>query len=87
MTKNRTLKSIYDALDPIPPKTAWIKRVAKAAKVSEFTVRMWLNGRQVPQAGIQELVARELGVPAEELFPERKETSVQPLTDVRHGLL
>lgn len=84
--KQRTLKSIYDAIDPISPKTAWIKRVARAAKVSEFTVRMWLNGRQVPQAGIQELVARELGVPAKELFPERMETNVQSLNAIRHGL-
>ncbi len=87
MASNRTLKSIYDSLDPIPPKTAWIKRVAMAAKVSEFTVRMWLSGRQVPQAGIQELVSRELGVPAEELFPERKETNIQPLTGIRHGAI
>lgn len=87
MAKQRTLKSIYDGLDPVPPKTAWIKRVAKAAKVSEFTVRMWLNGRQVPQAGIQELVAKELGVPASELFPSRNEESKQPQTDTRHGLL
>lgn len=87
MAKHRTLKSIYDGLDPVSPKTAWIKRVAKAAKVSEFTVRMWLGGRQVPQAGIQELVAKELGVPARELFPSRNEDSKQPSTDMRHGIL
>lgn len=83
MTKQRTIKSIYDGLDPVPPKTAWLQRVAKAAKVSVFTVRMWVSGRQVPQAGIQELVAKELGVPASELFPQKEEALCE--RDARHG--
>lgn len=87
MARQRTLKSIYDALNPIPPKTAWIKRVAKAAKVSEFTVRMWLNGRQVPQAGIQELVSKELGVPACELFPQKDEANYETKQSARHGFV
>lgn len=64
-----TLKEIYDSLDPVPPKTLWIRRVANAAKVSEMTVRMWLSGRQTPLPGIRALVAKELNSTPEELWP------------------
>lgn len=66
-----SFKKIYDSIDSTPPKTAWVRRIARATMSSEFTVRMWLSGRQVPGQLTQHVIARELGVPVEGLFPQR----------------
>lgn len=56
MTK-KTFKQIYEELDPTPPKMRWIQRIAKATMRSELTVRMWLNGRQIPEPLVQNIIA------------------------------
>ena len=61
MTK-KTFKQIYEELDSTPPKTKWIRRIAKVTMRSELTVRMWLNGRQTPEPLVQKIIAKELGV-------------------------
>lgn len=66
----KTFKQIYEELDPTPPKTRWIKRIAKVTMKSEMTVRMWLNGRQTPDLLTQNMIAMELGVSVEGLFPQ-----------------
>lgn len=71
MTK-KSFKQIYEELDPTPPKTGWIKRIAEVTMRSEFTVKMWLNGRQIPEPIIQNIIAKELGVPVEGLFPQQQ---------------
>ena len=40
---------------------------------SELTVRMWLNGRQIPEPLVQNIIAKELGVPVEGLFPQQEQ--------------
>lgn len=67
----KTFREIYEALDPVPPKTKWVQRIAKATMRSENAVRMWLNGRQTPEPLVQNIIAKELGVPAEGLFPTK----------------
>lgn len=67
-----TFKQIYDSLPVTPPKTAWIRRVAKVTKKSELTIRMWLNGRQTPDPLTQSVIEKELGVPADVLFPKKE---------------
>lgn len=69
MTK-KTFKQIYEELDSTPPKTKWIRRIAKVTMRSELTVRMWLNGRQTPEPLVQKIIAKELGVEVNELFPK-----------------
>ena len=69
----KTFKEIYDRLDPIPPKTKWIKRIAEATMRSENAVRMWLNGRQTPEPLVQSIIAKELGVSVEGLFPSKND--------------
>lgn len=73
ITETKTFKEIYDALDPIPPKTKWIKRIAEATMRSDNAVRMWLNGRQTPEPLVQNIIAKELGVPVEGLFPSKND--------------
>ena len=69
MTK-KTFKQIYEELDSTPPKRKWIRRIAKVTMRSELTVRMWLNGRQTPEPLVQKIIAKELGVEVNELFPK-----------------
>lgn len=68
ITEKKTFREIYDALDPVPPKTKWVQRIAKVTMRSENAVRMWLNGRQTPEPLLQNIIAQELGVPVEGLF-------------------
>lgn len=68
-----TFRQIYDNIDNITPKQAWVKRIASATKTKEPTVRIWLVGYRVPRKLEQEAIARELGVPVEELFPKSNE--------------
>lgn len=67
--ETKTFREIYDGLDPVPPKTKWVQRIAKATMRSENAVRMWLNGRQTPDPLVQSIIAKELGVPVDGLFP------------------
>ena len=72
-TETKTFKEIYDGLDHVPPKTKWVKRIAKATMRSENAVRMWLSGRQTPEPLVQNIIAKELGVPVRGLFPIKTE--------------
>lgn len=67
----KTFKEIYDSLPVTPPKTAWIRAIAKVTKKSELTVRMWLCRDQTPDALAQSVIEKELGIPADVLFPKK----------------
>lgn len=70
MTK-KTFKEIYEGLDPTPPKSNFIRRIAKVTNRSEFTVKMWIAGRQVPELIIQQIIAKELRCEVNNLFPNQ----------------
>lgn len=66
-------RKIYDELPTCvvqkhAPKTEWIKHLAKICMVHPTTVRCWLAGTQKPDALKISLLAKELGVPEDELF-------------------
>lgn len=69
ITETKTFREIYDRLDPVSPKSKWVKRIAKVTMRSENAVRMWLSGRQTPEPLVQTIIAKELGVPVKGLFP------------------
>lgn len=77
MENTKSFKDLYDEIW-IPSRQArlnardFIKRCANATKKSEVTVRMWLCGKQQPDALSQEALSNELGIPAEQLFPQKK---------------
>lgn len=50
----------------------FVAEVAKITHRSEFTVKMWLCGNQVPDALVQSVIAEHFGVEADGLFPERQ---------------
>lgn len=64
---------MYKAVDPVTPRAKWVRRIAKATMRSENAVRMWLNGRQTPEPLVQKVIAKELNVPVEGLFPIKTE--------------
>jgi len=65
----KTLKQAYDELNDTQ-KRAFVTRLAVVSRKSEFTVKMWLCGRQRPDELTRIAVAKELGVSADGLFPE-----------------
>lgn len=71
MQTQKTFRDLYQALDPVPPRLAWIRRIATATMRSENAVRMWISGRQTPDPLCQQIIAKELGVPVEGLFPKK----------------
>lgn len=80
MENAKSFKELYD--DVWGPKRkasedakAFIERAAKATKRSETTVRMWLCGKQSPDALAQDALAKEFGTTADALFPKNDETT------------
>lgn len=55
----------------MPPKRAWVLKVAEATMRSEATVRMWLSERQAPDDLAKREIAKVLQRSVEELFPEK----------------
>lgn len=53
----------------------FIERAAKVTMRSETTVRMWLCGKQQPDALAQSALSAEFGIPAEQLFPPKNQVS------------
>ncbi len=69
--KKTKFRQFYDALPPkadIAPKTAFVKKIAAMCKVHEVTVRCWIAGIQKPDALKTSIIAKELGIPEQELF-------------------
>ena len=71
--ERKSFKEIYDSIEkrpPMPtPRKEFMQRIAKLTKRLVFTVRMWCQGRQVPDALAQSVISKELGIPVEVLFP------------------
>ncbi len=64
-------RKFYDELPGktvVAPKMIWIKKIADLCMVNPVTVRCWLAGTQKPDALRTSLIAKELGVPENELF-------------------
>lgn len=51
-------------------KTELIKAIEKETKCSYLTAYSIVNGNRTPRKGIQPIIARIIGMPVEDLFPE-----------------
>lgn len=56
----------------------FIKRCAEVTMKNEMTVRSWLSGKYTPDALAQDALERELGIPADVLFPKKDFQSPPP---------
>lgn len=52
------------------PAQIFINEIAELTKKSVNTVRMWIQGRQHPDALAKSLIAEKFGVDPETLFPQ-----------------
>lgn len=72
----KSFKEIYEGYakrPPLPtPRKEFIRRMADVTKKSEATVKMWVIGRQIPDALTQAVLAKELNVPVATLFPTKE---------------
>ena len=70
-------KSLPDRRVVKAPKSAFVEYIAHKTLKSEKTVRMWIAGVQTPDALTQKVIAEELGVPQDQLFPEKKSANIK----------
>lgn len=70
---SKTFNDLYNESKSKPtPAQEFVALVARITHRSEFTVRMWLSGQQVPDALVQSVIAEHFGVAVEGLFPVEK---------------
>lgn len=77
----QSFKELYNSLPgrstAIPPKKAFVKKIASVTMKSETTVRCWLSGSQNPDALSKSMISKELGVSCEVLFPKKREEACE----------
>lgn len=67
---NKTFKELYEIeLHKPTPASDFVTRVARATQRQENTVRMWIAGRQQPDALAKQVIAELLDADADGLFP------------------
>ena len=68
----KTFNELYNERKNKPtPAQEFVAEVAKITHRSEFTVKMWLSGQQVPDALVQSVIAEHFGVDVAGLFPTK----------------
>ena len=72
--KEQTFIEVYESLPKVAsPKAEFVTRIANVTYRSENAVRQWLAGTRVPDLLTQKAIERELGIPAETLFPPKND--------------
>jgi len=54
----------------------FIKRIAKITLASPATVSRWISGEFIPSKARREIISLELGIPEEQLFPQKENVTV-----------
>lgn len=65
---NEKFRELYKASGNATARKAWVLKLAELTNRMPSTIKQWLQGISQPTPKTAELVARELGVTAEELF-------------------
>ncbi len=77
---NKTLGELYkdlpSAKSVLSPKQEFIRRLMNVTHRSEMAVRGWVAGR-TPDELVQSVISKELGIPAEILFPKDDTTKTK----------
>lgn len=70
----RTFGERYKALKDEPtPMQEFVAHYAELTHRSENAIRMYISGERVPDALVQEVISKDMGVPAEILFPKNND--------------
>lgn len=67
-----SFRGIYNSMN----RRAFVKEIATLTQKSESTIYNWISGKYSPDCLSQSHIANYLGIPAEVLFPEKKEAAV-----------
>ena len=68
-----TIEEYYQSLKKQPhPATAFVMRMSELCHRRKLAVIRWCTGKAVPDKNIQEKIASVVGIPSEELFPNRR---------------
>lgn len=65
---NEKFRELYKSSGNTTARRAWVLKLAELTNRMPSTIKQWLQGISQPTPKTAELVARELGVSAEELF-------------------
>lgn len=65
---NEKFRELYKSSGNTTARRAWVMKLAELTNRMPSTIKQWLQGISQPTPKTAELVARELGVSAEELF-------------------
>ena len=65
---NEKFRELYKSSGNTTARRAWVLNLAELTNRMPSTIKQWLQGISQPTPKTAELVARELGVSAEELF-------------------
>lgn len=65
---NEKFRELYKESGNTMARRAWVLKLAELTNRMPSTIKQWLQGISQPTPKTAELVARELGIPAEELF-------------------
>lgn len=69
---NKTFIELYNESKSKPtPAQEFVSEVARITHRSEMTVRMWLSGKQIPDALVLSVIADHFNVDMAGLFPEK----------------
>lgn len=72
MSNNKTFIELYNESKSKPtPAQEFVSEVARITHRSEMTVRMWLSGKQIPDALVLSVIADHFNVDMAGLFPEK----------------
>lgn len=80
MEKLKTFADYFkEAQSQKHPSVAFIDKIAELTHRSPIAVRKWITGENTPDYNCQEIIAKFLGAPREQLFPPKKiETNGKP---------
>ena len=53
-----------------------VKRIMEITLASASAVSRWINGESIPSKVRREIISRELGIPEEQLFPQKEDVAV-----------
>lgn len=69
---NMTFGERYKALKDVQtPMQEFVSHYAELTHRSENAIRMYISGERTPDALVQEVISKDMGVPAEILFPKK----------------
>lgn len=71
--EQKSFSAIYKALPVTPPKREFVLRMMALTMKTEVTIYRWISGEVQPDELTKSVISKELGVPAEVLFPPKKE--------------